>query len=95
MYYSVDFSENIKTLRKARGLSQQKLAEKADISETWVREIEHGCANVTRDIVDRIAKALDVSVLVLYGLQMDPDAVWNEQHEIQAMLGRGGKAVLA
>ena len=95
MNYSVEIGKNIKTLRKARGLSQEQLAEKAGIGITWMRKIEQDCANVTRDIIERLARALNVSVLVLYGLQMDPDAVWNELHEVQAMLGRGGKAVLA
>ena len=94
MYYSVDFSKNIKTLRKARGLSQAKLAEEADISETWVREIEQGCANATGDIANRIAKALDVPVWAFYTLQLEPETVWTELHEIQTLVGLGGKAVL-
>ena len=47
MYYSVELGKNIVILRKAKGLSQEKLAELAEISVTWMRHIEHDCANVT------------------------------------------------
>lgn len=87
MYYSVEIGKNIVALRKARGLSREQLAERADICVTWMRDIEHDCANVTRDIVERIAKALDVPVWILYGLRLEPDTVWTELREIQTLLG--------
>lgn len=95
MQYSVEIGKNIVILRKARGLSQEQLAEKAGIGTTWMRAIEHDCANVTRDIIERLAEALEVSVWILYELQLEPDAVWTELHEIRALLGLGGEAVLA
>lgn len=95
MYYPVEIGKNIVTLRKARGLSQEQLAERADICVTWLREIEHDCANVARDIVERIAKALDVPVWILYGLRLEPDTVWTELCEIQTLSGLGERGALA
>ncbi len=95
MYYSVELGKNIVILRKAKGLSQEKLAELAEISVTWMRHIEHDCANVTWDIVEDLAKALDVPVWVLYALQIEPDSVWNELRKVQASLRPVKEAVLA
>ncbi len=94
MHNSVEIGKNILTLRKTKSLSQEKLAERADISVTWLRATEHDCANVTMDVLDRLAKALDVPVWVLYVLQLDPDFVRNVLQEIQALIRSARKAVL-
>ena len=81
-------------MRKARGLSQEKLAELAGICVTWMRKIEHDCANLTWDVIDRLAKALDVPVWMIYGLQLEPNAVWDELTQVQVLLRPAGEAVL-
>lgn len=52
------------TLRKEKRLTQKRLAEKLDISESYYNQIENGerqkCMDIT--IVDRLSKALDISV---------------------------------
>ena len=94
MYYPVELGKNIVTLREAQGLSQEELAERADICTTWMREIEHDCANVARDIVERIAKALDVPVWMLYALQAEPETVRDELDRVQKLLRPAKEAVL-
>lgn len=94
MYYTVEIGENIKILRKVKGITQEKLAEDADICVTWLREIEHGCANVTRDVLERLAKAMDVPVWIFFVLKLEPDAVWNELEEVQALLASEGEEAL-
>jgi transcriptional regulator with XRE-family HTH domain len=44
--------------RKARGLSQEALAERADIHHTHVGLIERGVRNASLDVSDRLARAL-------------------------------------
>lgn len=53
-------------LRKSRRFSQEKLAEKADISEIYVGEIERGDANPTLEKLKLIANALDVEISELF-----------------------------
>ena len=87
MYYMVKIGENIKILRNAAGFSQEKLAEHAGICAAWLREIEHDCANVTRDVLERLAKALNVPVWVFYTLKLDPEVVQSKLKAVQARPG--------
>lgn len=51
---------NIKRLRKARGWSQEALADAVPIDRTYISGIERKVRNPTIDVIERIAKALDV-----------------------------------
>ena len=56
---------NIKEIREAKGLSQEKAAEKANISRNRWQEIEYGCKNITIETLRRMAEALGVSPITL------------------------------
>lgn len=51
---------NVRRLRKEKGLSQEALGHEADVDRTYVSGIERCVRNPTIDIIERIAKALDV-----------------------------------
>ncbi len=51
--------------RRERGLSQEALADAANVDARTVRGIERGTANPTWDVVDRIARALGWSLAQL------------------------------
>lgn len=56
-------SENIRRMRKKKGLSQEKLARIADISNNTLVKIEMGIAKEpTITTVKKIAKALNTSI---------------------------------
>ena len=56
-------SKNIKRLRKAKNLSQDKLSRLADVSHATIIKIESGgIQSPTIDTVQKIAKALGVGV---------------------------------
>ena len=57
---------NIAYYRKLRGLSQEKLAEKADISRTHMSRIETADCAVSLDVVFNIADALCVEPYKLF-----------------------------
>jgi transcriptional regulator with XRE-family HTH domain len=59
--------QNIRTLRKQAGLTQEELAEKADLSYKYVGEVERGVVNISLDSLMRIAKALKMKVRDLVG----------------------------
>jgi transcriptional regulator with XRE-family HTH domain len=56
------FGRNVARIRSQRGLSQDELAEKADLDRTYVSGIERGVRNPGVKTVLRIARALGVSV---------------------------------
>ena len=59
-------AENIRKLRQKKGLSQEKLARLADISNNTLVKIEMGMAKEpTITTVKKIAAALEVSIDVL------------------------------
>ena len=57
--------KNIKEIREAKGLSQEKAAEKANMSRNRWQEIEYGCENITIETLRRIAQALGVTPITL------------------------------
>ena len=62
---SVAFGELVRKHRKAKGLSQEATAERADIHHTHVGLIERGERVPTLDVADRLARALDMRLSVL------------------------------
>jgi transcriptional regulator with XRE-family HTH domain len=54
--------EAIGTHRKRLHISQEKLAEKADLSPTFISDLERGRVNVAVDSLLRIANALGIQV---------------------------------
>jgi transcriptional regulator with XRE-family HTH domain len=59
--------ENIAVLRKARGIGQKALAQRAGISLSLLSKIETGLRPATPPVIAAIAKALHVSTARIYG----------------------------
>lgn len=57
---------NISFYRKLRGLSQEKLAEKVNISRTHMSRIETADCAVSLDVVFNIADALEIEPYKLF-----------------------------
>lgn len=62
-------SNNIKRIRKEQGISQEKLALKADVDRSYMSELERCLANPSIDALMRIGNALDVSPSDLLQIQ--------------------------
>ncbi|MDD2758139.1 MAG: helix-turn-helix transcriptional regulator [Patescibacteria group bacterium] len=63
-----NLANNIKKLREAKGLSQEKLARLADVANNTLIKMESGeNQNPTLDTLKKIAKAFNVSVDKLIG----------------------------
>jgi transcriptional regulator with XRE-family HTH domain len=52
------FGHRIKEIRKAKGLSQEKLANLAEIDRTYLPEVERGERNISLVVAEKIANAL-------------------------------------
>ena len=60
------FGLKIKELRKAKGYSQEKLANMAEIDRTYLPTIEKGERNVSIEVAEKLAKALKVNIKDLF-----------------------------
>ncbi len=55
-------SENIKTFRKAKGLSQEELAERCGMHRTYIGSVERLERNVTLSTLEVLSETLGVTV---------------------------------
>ena len=53
--------QRIKVLRNEQGLSQEKLALKADIDRTYLASVEQGKRNISLKSLEKIINALEVT----------------------------------
>lgn len=61
------FGDNVRAQRVAQKLSQEKLAELADLDRTYISGVERGIRNLSLLSASRIAKGLNISVAELCG----------------------------
>ncbi len=57
----------IRELRKARKLSQEYLAFLCDLDRTYVGSVENGKRNISIENIEKIARALSISLRELFG----------------------------
>lgn len=55
------FGQNVRRIRNEAGLSQEELADRADLHRTYISSIERGQRNVSLENIFAIAAALGVS----------------------------------
>ena len=60
------FGQRIKELRKQKKLSQERLASKSGLHRTYISDIERGSRNVSLKNIEKIAKALSISIIELF-----------------------------
>jgi transcriptional regulator with XRE-family HTH domain len=70
---SAALGERIRTIRKARGMSQRSLAEAAGISTNYQSEIERGFRDPAFSIVLRIVRALNAKLEDIVPPDMAPN----------------------
>jgi len=58
--------KNLRRLRRAKGLGQEKFALEFGIDRTYVSGIERGVRNPTVTVVQRLADALEVPIAELF-----------------------------
>ncbi len=60
------FGEKVKKLRLDRGLSQEGLANEANLDRTYIPGIEKGERNVSITVIEKLAIALKVDIRDLF-----------------------------
>ncbi len=76
--------ENLQALRKAKGLSQEELAEKLHVVRQTISKWEKGLSVPDADLLIRLAEVLNTSVSTLLGASVEPE----ETPEIQQLSAR-------
>ena len=65
------FGQNLRKIRKIKGMSMEKLALTAGIEYSQISNIEHGKINTTISTVYSIAKALDIAEKDLFDFHFE------------------------
>jgi transcriptional regulator with XRE-family HTH domain len=70
----------IRELRKRKGLTQEKVAERASVNATYYGRVERGDANVSLELLAAIAEALETPIeeLVTIDAPRDPGEITEE-----------------
>lgn len=61
----VHFGKKVQEMRKERHLSQEQLAERAGLHRTYIGMVERAKKNITLRSMEKIANALNVSIISL------------------------------
>lgn len=59
------FGRNVRQARKDKGWTQEQLAFEAGVKRAYLSEVENGQRNVSLDVVEKLAKALEVGASLL------------------------------
>ena len=62
----------IRELRRRQGLSQERLAERSGLHWTYISDLERGQQTPTVDVVNRLARALGVTLATFFAPLDDP-----------------------
>jgi methanogenic corrinoid protein MtbC1/DNA-binding XRE family transcriptional regulator len=60
--YLRKFGQNLHQYRKLRGMSQQELADSAELDRAYISSVEHGKQNISIGAIARLAGALKISI---------------------------------
>ncbi len=60
-------SENIRTVRELKNVSQTELAERVNVNQSYISQVETGVRSVSVAVLESIADVLDCSVDRLLG----------------------------
>lgn len=69
----INFIKNIKYYRNKQKLTQEQLAEKSDLSVSYIKQIESGkeFKNITFNTCYKLARALDINIEQLYKIKKE------------------------
>jgi ribosome-binding protein aMBF1 (putative translation factor) len=70
------FGTAVKRARKRLGLTQEAVAERAELHRTYVADIERGARNVSLVSIEKLAHALEFPLFALFH-DVDGDCPWN------------------
>lgn len=82
------FSENLKTLRKGKGFSQEQLATRLNVVRQTISKWENGISVPDAELLIQLAEALDVTVSDLLGREIKITEGQNEKDILASELAK-------
>ncbi len=80
------FGSSVKSWRNRLGISQEELAGRAGLHRTYVSDIERGTRNVSLENIDKLARALKVSVATLFDQPEKPSILRSSEQLVDILL---------
>ena len=65
------FGRKVSTLRKARAISQEELAQLSGLHRTYISDLERGRRNVALENIEKIANALGQDIKELFNFDQE------------------------
>jgi len=85
----VRFGHLLASRRRARGLTQEKLADAAQVSPSTIRELERGATGPSFDMIEILAQTLNVDPSEFFTTNVTNDQVTSRTiHDITALLSK-------
>lgn len=75
----IDIGERIKDLRQAAELTQEELAERAELSKGFISQVERGLTNLSIENLVAILSALDVSLQEFFATPVKEKVVYGPE----------------
>lgn len=75
MSFYKELGLNIKKYRMKSGLTLEELGNKIGVGKSTVRKYENGIIRINHERLERISNALGIDVAILYGEEIESDAV--------------------
>jgi transcriptional regulator with XRE-family HTH domain len=94
-FWTMEFPDRLARLRKERGLTQQQLADRAEVHVVQIRRYEGGVSQPAVDVLKRLAIALSVSAdaLLFDEAERGPDEEFRLQFEALSAMPDQEKAL--
>ena len=84
--FQQDFGDQFRRIRKAKGMTQDMVAEMASLSTSYISDVERGLANPTLGTAEKLALALKVDVLELFNFGHNPVKPIEIRQRLEALL---------
>ena|SRR3990170_84177 len=91
----MNIGQTIKMCRTRRGLSQEKLAKRAECSVSYLSLLENNQRDPTLSTVKRISIALNIPIGILFFLSADRDDISGMDKELAGQIARTALELLS
>jgi len=81
-----EFGNRIRELRARSGMSQEVLAHRAGMDRSYLSGVERGLRNISLDNIERLAKALNVSISYMFAVERLSDTPAYQPHDFTVPL---------
>jgi len=82
--------KRIKSIRKSRRLTQEQLAEKANLHSKYISSLECGRENPTLEVFLKLSSALKIEMIEIFAFEHEKDSVGELKKDINRLVDQAG-----